>query len=312
MKSFTFTNRILSVFNFYQGARMLKNLPLLKYQKPMLTTIGKLILSSFKKGHQELKEAEKASAEFTVTPALPIVDKYHKWLNTTAKYQNTIAPHLYPQWAIPELFKLGQELSLPFHKVLNQGCKLKINGEIPKGQNLMGRVQVLDIKELETKYRINQKVWTGPKENPAAIEAEIYAVILKNNKSSFQKKREHHAVDVSKYQFISTLFISSSDAKNYGLISGDINPIHMSQVMAKLFGLKSSLMHGFGLFALIFEELERNGLIIRELEIKFLKPVYLNHNINIYVEKFQDHYLLKVLDSSNTSIHLAGSFKTKT
>lgn len=292
---------------------MLTNLRLLKHQKPMLKTIGKIILGSVKKGKNvDPTDIPKASAEFTVTPPVSVVEQYHKWLNTTAKYQNTVAPHLYPQWAIPELFKLGEEYSLPFHKILNQGCSIKVNGKIPKGQNLMGKVQIFDIMDLDTKIRINQKVWTGPKENPMAIEAEIHAVMLKNNKQSFSKKKENPALDLSKAKEICKVYISAMDAKNYGLISGDINPIHMSKVMAKVFGLKASLMHGFGLKAIIFEELERNGYLVSELSLKFLMPVFLNHYIRIFLEEnAPGDYTLLVVDDKESKLHLTGQLKTR-
>ena len=298
---------------------MLKNIPLLKHQKPMLKTIAKILAGSVKKANFDIpgevrsdENIQKISAKFTMTPPESIVNKYHQWLNCTAKYQNTVAPHLYPQWAIPELFKLGESLSLPFHKILNQGCKIKVNGDLPKNQNLMGKVQLLDIKEHDDKIRINQKIWTGPKENPIALEAEIYAVILKSNKKSFKKKRKNSPIDISALKYISSVFVSRDDARNYGLISGDINPIHMSKAMAKLFGLNNSLMHGFGLKGIIFEELERHGLQISELELKFLRPVYLDKNIHIYVQKNQENYGLKVLDEDKKSIHLLGSFIVKT
>ena len=287
----------------------------LKHQKPMLKTIGKILLGSLKKTSFEVpnevsmeQQFKNLIADFTITPPESVVNNYHKWLNCTAKYQSTIAPHLYPQWAIPELFKIGESLALPFHKVLNQGCKIKVNGELPKNQNLVGKVQVLDIKELEDKVRINQKIWTGPKENPIALEAEIYAVILKSNKKSFKKNKAAVPINIDSMTKLATLFVSRDDARNYGLISGDINPIHMSKSMAKVFGLSNSLMHGFGLKGIIFEELERNGYTISELDLKFLRPVYLDKHIHLYIQKNDKNYTLKVLDEKREALHLIGHF----
>lgn len=290
---------------------MLSNLRLLKHQKPMLRTIGKIILRSFKKTSYQLPLIKKISHEFTLMPALDVINQYHKWLNCTAKYQSTIAPHLYPQWAIPELFKLGDQFGLPFHKILNQGCSLKINAPLPREVNLMGRVQIIDIKNYDNKIRMHQKIYTGPKENPIAVEADIFAVILKNNKKSFHSKKDHPTLDLHEYQELSKLYISKKDAKIYGLISGDVNPIHMSEQMAKMFGLKSSLMHGFGLYALLFEELERHGYIVHELDLKFLNPVYLNNLILIYFSCVSGKkYSIRIVSEDKKIIHLVGNLTT--
>lgn len=292
---------------------MLKNIRLLRYQRPMLETIAKIAKGSLRKAKElDVQMTSKESLQFTLTPALPIVEQYHKWLNASAKYQRTVAPHLYPQWAIPELFKLCTKYSLPLHKILNQGCRIKINASIPKGCNLVGQVQLSDIIDHDSKIRINQKIWTGPKENPMAIEADIHAVILKNNKKSFSKKKSTEVIDLKKSKLVSQIYISSKDAKNYGLISGDINPIHMSKFVAKSFGLRSSLMHGFGLKALIFEELERHGHTVDELEVKFLKPVYLNSYVKIFLEKaLEGTYIIQVVSKKEDHLHLTGELKTK-
>lgn len=293
---------------------MLKNILLLQHQKPMLKTIGNIVIKTLKKQEIKIPKIENVTLDFTVTPHKKIVESFHRWLGVSKKYSNSIAPHLYPQWAIPELFKLGEDYSLPLHKVLNQGCRIKINGILPLNSNLVGKVQLLDIIELDGKYRINQKIWTGPKENPAAIEAEINAVILKNNKKSFSKAKrniEHH---FSPKTLLSRIYISENDAKNYGLISGDVNPIHMSKYLAKIFGLKTSLMHGFGLSSILFEEIEKHALIIKELEIKFLNPVYLNNYIKVYLEPDSvqsGQYSIKVCDDTESKLHIVGVLKIK-
>ena len=277
----------------------------------MLQTIGKVLLNSLRKTSFHIDEFEKVSTEFSLMPALPIVNQYHKWLSASAKYQTAIAPHLYPQWAIPELFKLGEKFGLPFHKILNQGCYLKINAPLPRETNLMARVQLLDVKNYENKIRLNQKIWTGPKENPMAVEAKIYAVILKNNKTSLQHKSSHAPIELGQYKELSKVYISSRDAKIYGLISGDMNPIHLNQRVAKLFGLKGSIMHGFGLNALIFEELERHGFKIHELEIKFLSPVYRNSSITIFLEKKgTKDYHIRVLNEKLDTVYMVGTLVT--
>ena len=48
---------------------------------------------------------------------------------------------------------------------------------------------------------------------------------------------------------VSHWFIPKDRGKAYARLSGDYNPIHISKHLAKLFGLKRDIAHGFGVFA---------------------------------------------------------------
>ena len=292
---------------------MATGISLLKYQSSMLHTVFSIFLSSLKKQKVKLKKHVLRSELHNIIPHQKIVSAYHTWLNIGPRYPETIAHHLFPLWSYPTLFKLGASLNLPLHKVLNQGCKLIINSEIPVNSPLNVKVEIFNMKEYDSKYRVNQRVITQTKNCQDALIAEIYAVILKSPHSL----KSEAAASMKKFNtqdmvLINEIEIREEDAKSYALISGDINPIHLSKKIARLMGLKTSIMHGFGLFALVFEELCRANLNLQEIDIRFLSPVYLNSHLKIYIKaRSEDQFQLKVFSTDLSQVHLSGTFKIK-
>ena len=64
----------------------------------------------------------------------------------------------------------------------------------------------------------------------------------------------------------------------------------------------------------MFEEIEKHALIIKELEIKFLNPVYLNNYIKVYLEPDSvqsGQYSIKVCDDTESKLHIVGVLKIK-
>ena len=78
--------------------------------------------------------------------------------------------------------------------------------------------------------------------------------------------------------------VPNNRGKKYAKITGDYNPIHMSPLAAKLFGLKRDIAHGFGVLA---EAIEYSDAIqkaggdekILQVDVVFKGPVYLNNDV---------------------------------
>lgn len=68
--------------------------------------------------------------------------------------------------------------------------------------------------------------------------------------------------------------IGRSLGQKYGKLSGDLNPMHISSIGARLFGHKSSFIQGLCTLNVIVAELGRHWKSsIRSVEIEFLRPV---------------------------------------
>lgn len=288
------------------------NISLLRFQRPMLNMVGSIFLNAFKKQKEDIKGHLLRSEVNNIIPESEIVESYHRWLNCEKRYSSTIAPHLFPLWTYPQLYQLGKSLHLPLHKVLNQGCKMIINDELPKNSGLNCKAEIFQIQNMEKKYRLSQRLTTGSHQNPEALIAEIYAVVLKDTKSVLKKKQSFQPIDTSDLTHLRQLYISREDAKSYAYLSGDVNPIHLSKHIAKLMGLRGSIMHGFGLFAMVYEALREEAFNITEIDVRFIKPVYLDHQVDLYLGRAKKNsYSVKLISRDKKFLHMAGEIKYK-
>jgi len=275
----------------------------------MINAISKALLKSLGPKKEIIEEPLKKTLS-GVSPNTEVVGEYHGWLGVGPRYQNTIAPHLFPLWSFPDLFKLGQSLNLPLHKVLNQGCKMIINSPLPQNTPLTAELDIYKVQNMSSKYRIAQKITTGTEAHPEALIAEIYAVILKNPTSILKKSKVSKTYNTADLRLIKSRYISKQDAQSYACLTGDINPIHLSERIAKLMGLNGSIMHGAGLFGILYESILNSGIEISEIDIRFISPVYLESTVNIYIGKVSDEkYTLKVLSQDHRTVHISGEFK---
>ena len=92
------------------------------------------------------------------------------------------------------------------------------------------------------------------------------------------------------------------------LISGDLNPIHMSSFMARMLGHKCSLAHGFSILSKVFELYETEYSKIKEIDIKFLRPLYLPNTVSLFIYPKKDlKQKFIVVSMDKKKIHAAGS-----
>ena len=64
--------------------------------------------------------------------------------------------------------------------------------------------------------------------------------------------------------------------RRYARVSGDYNPIHLSQVTAKLFGFKRAIAHGMWTAARVISDLQASHQLNgQEIDIQFKRPLFL-------------------------------------
>jgi NAD(P)-dependent dehydrogenase (short-subunit alcohol dehydrogenase family)/acyl dehydratase/putative sterol carrier protein len=68
-----------------------------------------------------------------------------------------------------------------------------------------------------------------------------------------------------------TVAVAVDHPKRYADVSGDTNPIHLDEALAKSVGFKGVIMHGLGTLALVVAKLPKP---LERLSVRFAKPVY--------------------------------------
>jgi 3-hydroxybutyryl-CoA dehydratase len=91
-------------------------------------------------------------------------------------------------------------------------------------------------------------------------------------------------------RFSRTFTITEEKIKEYALLSGDFNPIHLNQKEAESAGFPAPIAHGMltmGLTLDIASVIREKGFMISTYEMEFLKPVFRDDTIHILAVKEQ-------------------------
>ena len=95
----------------------------------------------------------------------------------------------------------------------------------------------------------------------------------------------------------------------YAKVSGDFNPIHISGVMAKAFGLPGKLAHGWYSVSMMVAALERvQNQSARRIDVRFVKPVLLPTKVALrYAEAESGAMPFWVARPSGEAVHCEGT-----
>ncbi len=105
-------------------------------------------------------------------------------------------------------------------------------------------------------------------------------------------------------------FIPADRGKVYAKITGDYNPIHTSKQLAKLFGFKRDIAHGFGVLGQAIEHLNGlpngsvNGAVNGQakLDVIFKGSVFLESDVKLMVSENAQRFDIYCADNDRPSI----------
>ena len=99
--------------------------------------------------------------------------------------------------------------------------------------------------------------------------------------------------------------------RRYGFISGDVNPIHMSDLTARAFGFPRAIAHGMwslGRLASDFEAEQFNGGC--ELTVNFKLPIYMPAWLMLQRWEIENGSAFALRDAQGEKPHLTGTLKS--
>lgn len=98
--------------------------------------------------------------------------------------------------------------------------------------------------------------------------------------------------------------------RRYGLVSGDVNPIHLADVSAKLFGFDRAIAHGMWSLARTVAELDAGGASDAvEIDASFKLPIQLPAWVNLHSWETPAGRAFALKDAQGEKPHVTGSFK---
>lgn len=256
---------------------------LLREQAPMLKTLGSILVNSAIPGRTPAENPssfDKVSMQIDA-PSDELVDAYIKWSGAPAdRYQGVLPPHMFSQWALPVASVQLQQTRYKLSGIVNQGCDVTINSLLPAGQPVNVECELVDITEANNRVRIHQRLVAKAADGSDAIQIDFFtAFVLGRGK----KKAKAAPEKPPEFETVGTWETHSNDGLEFGILTGDLNPIHWISAAGKLSPFKAKVLHGFGMFVRSYEALiNGTGEDISEIGVRFIKPVPLpSHGLRV-------------------------------
>lgn len=207
---------------------------------------------------------------------------------------------------IPPLFPYALTTHLQFSIVNNPNFPFAPFGLIHKREKITcyqplrrghweADVKVIQYRQVERGYEID--IETVLKIN-GELAWRSLTTAFKKTKNTI-KKSEWQAHDVhSPHRWV----IPSGHGRKYGLISLNIDPIHMSSFTAKLMGHKSAIMHGMWTVARGLSEMSPLKYPFT-LDVEFVSPIYVPNEVQFVKDQLE----YAVYSNDGRKMHLKAS-----
>jgi len=316
-------------------------------QGPVLSALGRTALQALRQ--------RVTSAPATV-PALPgpeihktraplprkLIDDYVAHVGGDPRaYRGEVPPHLFPQWAMPALARTLDGLPYPLLRVVNAGCRVRVQGRLADDEPLHVSARLEDIDDDGRRAVLHQRVTTGTRSVPEALVIDFYAIVpLGNGKSesnagdgkpdaqrataarnggngpsaasqSPHARKERPRVPAEARE-IARMRLGHDAGLGFAKLTGDFNPIHWLPPYARASGFPDVILHGFGSLALAWEALDRNLFggdvhAIETFDVKLARPLVLPHEVGVYVQDGE----VFVGDAPGGPAYLTGTFNPR-
>lgn len=249
-------------------------------------------------------------------PSALLLDTYMAWSGADpSRYADAIPPHMVSaRIALPLVSALTAQSPYPLLSVLNQGVRLQVHHPLPAGETLYLRGRLLDASDDGYRARIHSRVEVGTASVPNAISVDALAAVMlekrppitTNKKAGKDSKRvEPDYVTIGEWQ------AAADEGMKFFYMTGDFNPIHTLPAFAKHTRFKGCIMHGYGAFAQVFEAVQRSGVTIRDIDIRFIKPLPLpSPRLLVQTARTPDadgRYAVRLTDADN-NLYQVGSY----
>jgi acyl dehydratase len=293
-------------------------------QGPMLRTLGGAALTALKKHDPSKPKPAVPGPWIEATAEAPSAELIRAFVKNSggdpSSYRGVVPPHLFPQWAMPVAFKAIATTPYPLTRVMNAGCRFEQKEPLPAGERLTVRARLESIDDDGKRAILTTRLVTGTASAPEALVSEIHAFVPLARKGEGGKGKGEKKlpvtvpIDAHELAFVR---LGAKAGLDFAKLTGDFNPIHWVPAYARASGFRSTILHGFGTFALAIEAVVRRSLSgdIRSLvsaDARFTKPLVLPGRVGVYVSHSQggEHELF-VGSAPGAPAYLTGHFATQ-
>lgn len=179
------------------------------------------------------------------------------------------------------------------HQQINSGDELRV--EVCTGDLLAhdkGQVIILHARALRDGVLVWDSSWTLLRPGIAGPSGPAYASALPDN---------------LQLSYMADIKATAAATRRYAMVSGDVNPIHLSYVSARLMGFRGAIAHGMWTkaraLALLGPAYAVDGC---EVCVEFKSPLYLPATTALWVRQSELQTHFEVRNTNGDRIHMRG------
>jgi len=304
-----------------------QSLSLLRFHGDMLKALARIGLSGVVKGQQPSSNPEQFDDIHISLPApnADLVASYNEWshkgitpIEKPAPAQLSYTPertlpvHFFSQFAIAVCVKQLRLTRYPLHRIINQGTGFTQHAPIPLGERLKVVCKMRPITEKNNRARVHQVLQIGTITQPNCWEVDFHTLFILGKSDG--KNRSDNGTDQAppQWQEVGQWQVAPQDGWQFALLTGDFNPIHWVDWLAKKSPFGQKVLHGFGMFARTIATLEAaKAQSIKRTQVRFTGPARLNgQSVSVFIteEAFDENnqHRLELRDHAG-AVLMAGS-----
>jgi acyl dehydratase len=198
-----------------------------------------------------------------------------------------IAPPIYPVVFIPPLLEQlvdeGEAMGLDILRVVHAEQEMKWNGVIRPGDEIYSSARIVEMKKLGVNEILELEILC--KRQDELVVKMQYRLMLRGEKKNGPKKAKP-VEDQERGRKIAEqkVFVTEDQGIRYAEASGDHNPIHTSDEVARLAGLPKTILQGLCTMAIasqaiVDELLNGDPSRLKVMKVRFSKPVFMGQEL---------------------------------
>ncbi|MFW9862852.1 MAG: MaoC/PaaZ C-terminal domain-containing protein [Candidatus Thorarchaeota archaeon] len=198
-----------------------------------------------------------------------------------------IAPPIYSVVFIPplleQLVEEGEAMGLDILRVVHAEQEMTWNSVIRPGDEIYSSARIVEMKKLGVNEMLELEILC--KRQDEIVVKMQYRLMLRGERKSEPKKAKPVEVhDRGKKIAEQKVFVTYDQGIRYAEASGDHNPIHTSDEVARLAGLPKSILQGLCTMAIasqaiVDELLNGNPSRLKVMKVRFSKPVFMGQEL---------------------------------
>jgi len=189
---------------------------------------------------------------------------------------------------------ITQHREIGLQEIMDIHCFIQDFDDTPKGQ----------VFHLQTEISVDgELVW----------EETCSFIARKKTKKNKSPKNKNGSADESVANTKTTSWeIPANMGRRFAKVSGDVNPIHLSDLSAKMFGFKKAIIHGVWSMSRTMSELEayatQTDSALR-FKVNFKLPVFIPCWVSLQISESGNGLQFDLKDSAGEKPHMSGSLE---